>query len=343
MKKTRLLKVFFLTAMLAGMLSCSLITEAFTSDAAYFPMRTEDGVGLMDCEGEWVVEPLEKGIMPQMMVDGVAPYMNFFSENENQVGIMDKDGVFLLEDAFYRAFPYSDGLAAVHIENMVRFVDQTGAYAFEDAFPFVTNAFPRFENGLANVPYEVRDNGTGLVIAESMVFIDKEGNKILGPYLSAFPFSNGYAAVTTRVNDEYISGFIDDQGAFVLQFSERDNLRPAGEYADGLFPVRDIEMQMKENVCAIGFMNQDKEWVIEPQYCRVGRFSDGLAAVAGENDMGLFEFGFIDTEGKTVIKPQFTMDYPPEFRGGCTAVAWDNYNGFGLIDTSGKMIYEFER
>jgi hypothetical protein len=86
-------------------------------------------------------------------------------------------------------------------------------------------------------------------------------------------------------------------------------------------------------------MNKDAQWVIEPQYCRVGAFSDGLAPVSLSQESTAL-WGYINTSGQMVIEGKY--DFADVFSGGCARVTWGGYWGFGLIDTKGKLIYQYE-
>ena len=98
-------------------------------------------------------------------------------------------------------------------------------------------------------------------------------------------------------------------------------------------------MQFEEGKCSIGYMDQDGEWVIEPQFCEVGPFADGLAAATTDDDPVERAFGYIDTSGKFVIRERYTWANP--FSGGCALVHWDGFRASGLIDPEGDLIYEY--
>ena len=89
-------------------------------------------------------------------------------------------------------------------------------------------------------------------------------------------------------------------------------------------------------------MNIDQEWVIDPQFCDIGAFNDGLAPVTIRDDDGeTFYWGYVDQDGKYVIEPEY--DFATTFSGGCAVVLWDDYASIGLIDTEGEFIYEYEK
>ena len=246
------------------LLSCSFITNLVSSGPeVYWPISSEDGYGLMDCNGEWIIEPMGRQYNILKMVDGVAPIMDYMSD-DYPAGIIDSEGNFVVENKFELAWPYSDGFALVEIDEEFRFIDQNGDYAFSNKFPFTYQTLPQFGNGMANVADEYTDSGNGLIRIDSMIYIDKNGDQVLGPYRFAQPFSDGYAAVSMGSGEDFKAGFIDTDGEFVLEFNRDDRLGAAGMYSEGLFPVRDLQMQLEENQCSIGFMNKNGDWVIDP-------------------------------------------------------------------------------
>jgi len=223
--------------------------------------------------------------------------------------------------------PMTDDLAPfVIIEDWYyTYINQNGEFPFTEKYEV---AMP-FSEGLAAV---MVDGVWG--------FIDTNGT-FVGPYLSAESFSNGYAEVSgVKAGEGSKSGFIDTNGDFVLEFTQGiDTYGPAGAYGDGLFPVIDIGKQYKEGTCSIGFMNKDGEWVIEPQFCRVDAFSNGLAPVSKSDDPNFPPFGYINTSGQMVIEQKYQFATP--FFGGCARVIWDDINSFGLIDPEGNIIYAY--
>ncbi|MBN1667429.1 MAG: WG repeat-containing protein [Anaerolineales bacterium] len=331
-----------LVCALAGLvlLGCSLFSSIFGGGGERsYQIRSADGSGIMDCNGEWLVGPVEReqGFVAGPLVAGLAPFMNL---DQGYYTFIDQNGEFPFDQEFDWALPFSEGLAAVRMDEEWGFIDTKGDMVIEPQFFAVMGE--GFQNDLAVVATKANDLG----MPEEWVFIDPEGKQVLGPYRYAGPFSgkgrNLYAAVsvTGEQDDDIVSGFIDRNGEFVLGFTREERLAVAGQYAEGLFPVRDIRLQFEEERCAIGFMDQDGEWVIEPQFCEVGPFQEGLAAASASDDPQEREFGYIDTDGEFVIRERY--DFAQPFSGGCALVVWDGYRNQALIDPQGKIIYEYE-
>ena len=82
-----------------------------------------------------------------------------------------------------------------------------------------------------------------------------------------------------------------------------------------------------------GYIDVNFNWLIKPQYDAARDFSGGLAAVCKNG-----KWGYIDTEFKEVIPPKFK--YARNFKNGLAAVA-NNKGKYGYISTDGKTIIKY--
>lgn len=87
-----------------------------------------------------------------------------------------------------------------------------------------------------------------------------------------------------------------------------------------------------------GFYDTAGNLVIKPQYRTTSGFSEGLAAAIVDIDSITAFYGYIDKNNNLAIKPQF--EYAFTFSEGY-AVA-KKYDRFGLIDRSGKEVFTFK-
>lgn len=79
-----------------------------------------------------------------------------------------------------------------------------------------------------------------------------------------------------------------------------------------------------------GYMDENCNVIIEPQFDDADRFSSGLACVkVGE------KYGFIDHEGNMVLEPCYDTAY--SFSNGLAKVEHQD-KGWGIINTSGEMV-----
>lgn len=83
-----------------------------------------------------------------------------------------------------------------------------------------------------------------------------------------------------------------------------------------------------------GFIDSTGRVVIDPRFERVGRFQDGLCAVA---EGGLY--GYIDGTGAWVISPRFAMAGP--FREGRARVRESLAGKYGYIDRTGALVIPY--
>lgn len=328
---------FFILAMVLS--GCTLINKLFNKESTeLFRVVSKEGSGIMDCSGNWIVEPEKPQIrmISGSMVDGLAPVI-VLSDSQYETYINNK-GEFAFEENYERAMPFSEGLAAVLVDGKWGFINTKGSMVIEPQY--LSSQTGSFHNGLANVVIEVQEN---INFPKEWIYINNEGEKVLGPYRSANTFSDGYAAVSEMdENGDWISGYITPKGEYVLKFSTDERLSAVGNYSEGFFPVSDLDMAIKEGKCPIGFMDKTGEWVIDPQFCSVGVFRNGLApASLSETTIMEMKYGYIDTTGEMVIEDEYTLASP--FSGDCALVIWNNLKNVGLINTEGDLIYLFEQ
>ena len=84
-----------------------------------------------------------------------------------------------------------------------------------------------------------------------------------------------------------------------------------------------------------GYLDKAGAIAIAPQYVSASDYSEGLAAVA-IRDGDVLKWGFIDTNGKTVIDPMFT-NKPDDFHEGLAAVKKKN-GKYVFIDKTGTVV-----
>jgi hypothetical protein len=161
-------------------------------------------------------------------------------------------------------------------------------------------------------------------------------------------------------NDEY--GFIDRDGRVVV----RPQYREVGRFHGGLARVQGYDP--KSNSYKYGFIDTRGNIVIPLIHETVGEFSNGLAMISGQvppevswQDIfprtrrplreleehhyyrpGNINFGFIDKNGDTLVKPVFS--HATHFRYGMSVVSMDNgHEGspfYGAINTAGVFVID---
>ena len=179
-----------------------------------------------------------------------------------------------------------------------------------------------FSEGLAAVSVgDLRDGPWG--------FIDRNGDWVIEPQFTfADSFSDGTALVGIGDMETGRLGRIDTNGNWVE--------RPFA-FAPRVFCCEGLSPSMSGDYW--GFIDENHDWVIEPQFGWVEYFSEGLAAVrVGDLRDGLW--GFIDRNGDWVVEPKFT--WVESFYSGLSAVSvGDRLDGpWGLIDRNGDWVVE---
>lgn len=247
-------------------------------------------------------------------------------------------GNILLNGNYEEAQPFAEGIAIVRKNGTLRVITEDGTVQKildED----ILSAAGCYGNGMAPVQ-----------IAEGYIYIDSEGDKVLGPYDKASSFCNGVAAVMTGEQWQ----IIDTAGTVVLGGLENvilDGLgRCSGQnvilaFLDGSYSLytldgrrisnegyEDADVFGTDGFLAVkknglwGYIDTEGNWVLEPQYRAAKSFSNGLAGVCID-DM----WGFIDRSGKIVITCEYEdVDYWNE-KGCCMVFEGDFWRLLKLV------------
>lgn len=124
--------------------------------------------------------------------------------NQSRYAYINQKGKILFEFDTARAGSFSDGLAAIEIENRFGFIDRTGSFVIEPSLFGPYPVVPEFSEGLAVVRRKNDKYG----------FIDKKGRSALKQEFDrAENFENGLARVWEKTDQSY--GYIDKKGRYV--------------------------------------------------------------------------------------------------------------------------------
>lgn len=162
-------------------------------------------------------------------------------------------------------------------------------------------------------------------------YVDRAGKIVINPqFQNATVFRDGLALVqTSGENPKW--GFINEEGKYIINAQYKE----ATVFSDGLaWVVAENAAPAAINTAGeVKFTLQDAE--------TVRRFQGGLAAFLVVNEEGDEKWGFVDTDGKTAINPQFAN--VSNFSEGVCAVM-NSEGKWGFIDKEGKISinYQFE-
>ncbi len=282
---------------------------------------------------------------------------------------ISKDGVILAGDDFDEAWPFSEGLGVVGVVRTnfydrrfggysgtrmaYGFIDKNGIYVIQPKF---FSAEP-FSDGLSRVEIPA---GDWFGEMQHYIFIDRNERQVSKRLEYAKPFKDGLALVKDKDQN---FGFIGTDGRFAIKFQSKDS-----------FFYSDERISILENI-QYGYIESSGEFLIAPQYYQARSFSNGLAYVEDRGQRQFINkegevliklpgtmipqnfleglaavsvwdpksddrkslFGYMDTSGNFVIKPQFYSAQP--FSEGKAAVKFDDRlsgNNWGYIDRSGQ-------
>lgn len=224
-------------------------------------------------------------------------------------GYIDKQGNMAIGPQFKKARSFSEGLAAVKIDDKWGYISQSGNLVIGPRFEWAHS----FSEGLAKVAID-RNYG----------FIDKTGEIVIAlEYGNASDFSEGLAWVRKGSCPDCIVGYINKTGEYVIDLK----FDYAYDFSEGLAAVEVDELY--------GYIDINGDFVIEPQFGYARPFSEGFARVrVGDSNDSLDRF--INKKGQFIA--DFNFDYARSFSEGLAAVEIDNKWGF--INTNGDIIIE---
>jgi hypothetical protein len=190
-------------------------------------------------------------------------------------GFIDRTGAEIIPAQFRKAGDFSEGLAAVKVENFWGYIRPTGELAIAPKFDATGNAkrWPdtragKFANGLAPV----------WVGKDLYNFIDAKGSFVGDvAFDDANGFSEGRAVV--GLNDRY--GYIDPQGRLAIDC----RFTLARDFSDGLAKVGVDESRLGFSPNC-GFIDVEGQIVIRPTFSSAESFQDGLCLVTTEKSIG---------------------------------------------------------
>lgn len=160
-----------------------------------------------------------------------------------------------------------------------------------------------------------------------------------GTYASIMPFnvfSQDGRLLLNVINQDGKQGVIDGNGKVVLP-PQYDDIQMPRQADEPIVIVKDSEDGWR-----YGLADQAGKLLLEPRYYGMSFFSEGLAAYTADPSKKYGEsnphirFGYLDTQGNTVIAPQFANARP--FGAGVAWVKQPDHGDWLLIDRTGKTL-----
>lgn len=161
---------------------------------------------------------------------------------------------------------------------------------------------------------------------EKFGYADMEGKVVVQPQFEhAYMFRDGIALVRVGAGEKPARyGYVKEDGTMLTEPIYVE----ATQFNEGLAWV------VKEDGCPMAIDTKGKVQIEAKEAHYVRCFSEGLAAFSVEEKPHQYLWGFMNTSGKVVIKPQFKE--VGDFFEGLAAVKTDF--GWDYIDTKGKVV-----
>lgn len=278
--------------------SCWLTPEGFVI------IKKKSRYGLADLEGNVLFKPILVSIPPSF-----GDRKNIKVETAGRkYGWIDRKGELLGDKWFDGTNDFSDGLAAIKMNDLWGFINQDGELVIEPQFDEVSD----FKNGLNVVSIS---NHWGL--------IDKKGDWIVEPIFDEIKeFADGIASAKIFIPKRRSSkwGFINVKGEFVIdpEFDDLENF--VGDFA-----------KAKSNG-HWGMIDRHWNWVVSPEYDELKILKDScISAMIKKNGLT----GIINKAGKIIVEPKY--EYIKNFsEAGVAEIGLKKKKGF--INQEGKEI-----
>lgn len=162
-------------------------------------------------------------------------------------------------------------------------------------------------------------------------FIGKNGS-VIAHFKRNFPFL--VKQLTPKHNNLFVIKNFNDDIFHIVQVLEDASNATINSYEDIEFGVEDGCFAVKNNGLW-GFINEEAEEIIEPQYEDYCAFSSGFAAVCKNG-----KWGFINKQNEVIVPFEYEI---PEYSCFNKYYAPIGKNGkFGFIDQSGRIFIPFK-
>lgn len=306
-----------LMTMIIGITACgNSDMSKQTLEEGLYPMyekgSVEDKWGYIDETGEYVIEPQFK-------------YAGYFSEGlaavQNKTtrlwGYIDSSGEYVIEPQFFVANSFVNGYARIeekchingHSDYMTGYLASNGGMAispqYGTAYDFDSNGFAIVQKGSYFEP-------------QGYVVINKNGNEISAVSESdvafeSWDFSQGPLLYFDENSGMY--GYINEEKEFVIEPNEKYN--ELGYFWGGRAPVCEEYDDGEYSGYIYGYMDDKGEMCTDLKFFSYGGapvFVNNVCLVRTlPNEDGIVNYGYIDKEGKWIIKKEYDSSLDGEY------------------------------
>ncbi len=272
------------------------------------PAAMDGNWGYIDAAGQWKIAP--QFFLAGEFHNGLAAVLTPSDQHRGirKFGFIDELGKLSIPAIYTQANSFSEGVAAIKINEAWGFIDPAGAWVIRPSFEDVHD----FSQGLAAVKTQGHWG-----------FVDRSGLFLIQPQFDDVKsFADGRAPAKRGL----LWGYIDRLGKWVVE----PKWRTVGVFSEGLAAVDG------------GYINPKGEMAISSdKFGKLRDFSEGLAAVevrSRKKSMGS-SWGYINHAGTFVIQPRFQLAW--DFKGGLARISKDKNNTQrGYIHKNGKLVWD---
>ncbi|HJV17402.1 MAG TPA: WG repeat-containing protein [Bacillales bacterium] len=199
-------------------------------------------------------------------------------------GVIDEKGYFIVKPKYETINPFSEGRATVITSEGFKVIDESGKEITSRTYSFIGD----YKEGRALI-VDTDTHGQYLY-----GYLNRRGKEVFPlSYLMASNFYDG-KAVVKNIDGAYsligLAGKVYNTYSYAF----------VGNYGDGLLAFQ------KEANGKYGYLNEQGEMVIEPQFSDAQSFTDGRAIVQVTKEDKEF-YGLIDRKGYFIVKPYYQM------------------------------------
>ena len=241
-------------------------------------------------------------------------------------GLIDEYGEWVLEPRFGRIYPFREDMAAFDDEGGSGYINLQGQIVIPAKF----GATYDFSEGLARVQKNgkfgyINKSGTIMIPIE---WDDASQRGLFAPSNDEIPLDDptllkeGRVVVARAISDSLtLYGYLNSQGKVVHEC----NLLKGHAFCEGLALVTSQDHERY-------FIDLNGKKAFEPELTPATPYKNGWACAEREQ-----VFGFIDREGKVVMKPIFLG---PARIDGEVAIGKLSGSSFGIVAKNGQILHE---
>lgn len=226
---------------------------------------------------------------------------------DGKYGFLDANGTVAVLFEFAKVADFHEGLAFYSTGSKWGVLDSSGTRLSDPLFEPAGDDAPFFSGALANVRVDGK-----------VVYVDRQGRTVLGPYEYGLPFHEGLASVSSGGPEQY--GCINTAGQMAIPAADRSR-----------------EIVFSEGVAAVesgddwGYINHEGVPVIMASFKSAGDFHEGLAPVQKAG-----KWGAIDHQGRLLFTLGADVTQLHSFSEGLAVYETDTKKGY--VDKTGRVV-----